>query len=31
VAVDLVTRGTGSGASRRTVEIGDALAARASG
>jgi 3-isopropylmalate dehydrogenase len=31
VAADLVTRGTGSGASRRTVEIGDALAARASG
>jgi len=31
VAVDLVTRGTGSGASRRTVEIGDALAAHASG
>jgi len=30
VAVDLVTR-TGSGASRRTVEIGDALAAHASG
>ena len=31
VAADLVTRGTGSGASRRTVEIGDALAAHASG